>query len=140
MRDFWPELRAASHRSTRRTVYPFVLGSDVAGEVAEVGAGVTRFAVGDRVVGHAVGSDKARNCAAEGAFQSHVVLLAHMTAPPPDDLAFEAAAVLPLAASTAACGLFQRDLRRVFPGAGAARGGAAPRALARDRVLRRTIA
>ncbi len=37
--------------------YPFVLGADVAGEVAEVGGGVTRFRVGDRVVGHAVGSD-----------------------------------------------------------------------------------
>jgi NADPH:quinone reductase-like Zn-dependent oxidoreductase len=36
--------------------YPLVLGSDVAGEVVEVGPAVTRFKVGDRVVGHAVGT------------------------------------------------------------------------------------
>ncbi len=67
-------------------LYPFVLGSDVAGEV---GPGVARFRVGDRVIGHAVGSDKARNRAAEGAFQSYVVLLAHMASPLPDRLSFE---------------------------------------------------
>jgi NADPH:quinone reductase-like Zn-dependent oxidoreductase len=89
--------------------YPFVLGSDVAGEVAEVGGGVTRFRVGDRVLGHAVGSDKARNRAAEGAFQTYAVLPAHMASPLPDALTFEAAAVLPLGLSTAACGLFQKD-------------------------------
>ncbi len=89
--------------------YPFVLGSDVAGEVVEVGAGVTRFHIGDRVVGFAAGSDKSRNRAAEGAFQDYVVLLAHMASPIPDALAFEDAAVLPLGVSTAACGLFQKD-------------------------------
>lgn len=35
--------------------YPMILGNDVAGEVVEVGDGVSRFAVGDRVVGQAVG-------------------------------------------------------------------------------------
>ena len=91
------------------TTYPFVLGSDVAGEVVEVGSGVTRLAVGDRVVGYAAGSDKQRNRAAEGGFQEYVVLLAHMVAPIPDAMPFEDAAVLPLGLSTAACGLFQRD-------------------------------
>jgi len=74
-------------------VYPFGLGCGVSGEVVAVGAGVTRFKVGDRVLGHAVGSDKARNSAAEGAFQTFVVLLAHMAAPLPDGLSFEAGAV-----------------------------------------------
>ena len=37
--------------------YPFIAGSDVAGEVVEVGSGVSRFKVGDRVLGHAVGAD-----------------------------------------------------------------------------------
>ena len=89
--------------------YPFVLGSDLAGEVVEVGSAVARFNVGDRVLGHAVGADKDRNTSAEGAFQNYTVVLAHMTAPIPDTLPYENAAVLPLALSTAACGLFQKD-------------------------------
>ena len=91
------------------TAYPFVVGSDVAGEVVEVGGAVSRFRIGDRVVGFAAGSDKLRNRAAEGAFQDYVVLLAHMAAPIPDAMPFEDAAVLPLGLSTAACGLFQKD-------------------------------
>ena len=89
--------------------YPFILGSDVAGEVVAIGTGVARFRVGDRVLGHAAGSDKQRNSAAEGAFQTYAVLLAHMASPLPADMPFETAAVLPLALSTAACGLFQTD-------------------------------
>ncbi len=89
--------------------YPFILGSDLAGEVVEVGTAVTRFAVGDRVLAHAVGMDKKRNNAAEGAFQTCTVVLAHMAAPIPHTMSYEAAAVLPLALSTAACGLFQTD-------------------------------
>jgi len=90
--------------------YPFVVGSDVAGEVVEVGAAVTRFAVGDRVLGHAVGTDRDANSSAGGAFQQYTVLLERMAAPIPDALAYENAAVLPLGLSTAACGLFQADL------------------------------
>ena len=89
--------------------YPIVPGSDIAGEVAAVGSGVTRFRVGDRVLGLAVGSDKPRNNAAEGAFQTYCVLLAHMASPIPPTLSFEVASVLPLGLSTAACGLFQQD-------------------------------
>ena len=88
---------------------PAVLGEDLAGEVAEVGAGVTRFKPGDRVVAFAAGGNQNRNRAAEGAFQTYVVALAHMAAPIPDALSFEEAAVLPLGLSTAACGLFQKD-------------------------------
>jgi NADPH:quinone reductase-like Zn-dependent oxidoreductase len=89
--------------------YPFILGSDSAGEVVEVGNGVTRFRIGDRVVGHAVGQDKKRNSAAEGSFQHYTVLLAHMATRIPDSMSYETASVLPLGLSTAACGLFQRD-------------------------------
>jgi len=89
--------------------YPFVLGSDLAGEVVEVGSAVTRFKVGDRVLGHAVGTDKDSNTSAEGAFQAYTVLLASMAAPIPRIMSYENAAVLPLALSTAACGLFQKD-------------------------------
>ncbi len=88
---------------------PFVLGTDVAGEVVEIGSAVTRFGVGDRVIGLAVGTDKDCNDAAEGAFQLFTVLLEKMTAPIPASLGFSEAVVLPLAAATAACGLFQKD-------------------------------
>jgi NADPH:quinone reductase-like Zn-dependent oxidoreductase len=89
--------------------YPTVLGSDVAGEVAEVGTAVTRFRVGDRVLAHAVGTDKDSNRPAEGGFQHYTVVQEQLAAPIPDTLRFEDAAVLPLGLSTAACGLFQSD-------------------------------
>lgn len=88
---------------------PFILGSDLAGEVVAVGSAVTRFQPGDRVLAHAVGADKKRNSPAEGAFQEYTVVLAHMASPLPDTLSYERAVVLPLALSTAACGLFQAD-------------------------------
>lgn len=89
--------------------YPAVLGSDVAGEVVAVGTSVTRFRVGDRVVGHAAGTERSRNRSEEGAFQTHVLLLEHMTSPLPEAMPFADAAVLPLAISTAAAGLFEAD-------------------------------
>jgi NADPH:quinone reductase-like Zn-dependent oxidoreductase len=89
--------------------FPAVVGGDVAGEVVETGPGVTRLRAGDRVVGHALGLERSRNSAAEGAFQRYVVLMQHMVSPIPDTLSFARAAVLPLALSTAATGLFQRD-------------------------------
>jgi len=89
--------------------YPFVLGSDLAGEVVQVGSGVTRFEIGDRVLAHAVGVDKKRNSAAEGSFQEYTVVLDHMASPIPSSMSYESASVLPLALSTAACGLFQKD-------------------------------
>ncbi|OPG13492.1 zinc-binding alcohol dehydrogenase family protein [Microbispora sp. GKU 823] len=98
--------------------FPAVVGSDVAGEVVEVGTGVTRLRPGDRVVGHAFGVEKSQNRAAEGAFQHYVVLMQHMVSPIPDSLSFERAAVLPLALSTAATGMFQQDhLGLAMPGA-----------------------
>jgi len=102
-------IQAAGDLSYRWLSYPTVLGSDVAGEVVEVGRDVTRFSVGDRVIGHAVGTDKDSNRASEGAFQRYAVLLERLASPIPDSLPFENACVLPLALSTAACGLFQED-------------------------------
>jgi len=89
--------------------YPAVLGTDVAGEVVEVGPGVTRFKPGDRVLGHAVGVERDHNNPAEGAFQDYTVLQANMAAPIPDSMPYENAAVLPLGLSTAASALFQQD-------------------------------
>ncbi len=89
--------------------YPFITGTDVAGEVVEVGHGVTRFKTGDRVVSHAVGASEQYNTSAKGAFQEYTVALAHMASPIPSTISYESAAVLPLGLSTAACGLFQKD-------------------------------
>jgi len=89
--------------------YPIVQGFDAAGEVVEVGPGVTRFKAGDRVVGFAGGMEKSINNSALSAFQLYTVLQDHMVSPIPDSLSFESASVIPLALSTAACGLFQKD-------------------------------
>ena len=89
--------------------HPAVLGEDVAGDVVEIGPGVTGFHVGDRVVAYAVGMEKGRNHTAEGGFQLYSVVEAQLTARIPDDLAFEDVVVLPLAISTAASALFQKD-------------------------------
>lgn len=89
--------------------FPAIIGSDAAGEVVEIGAGVTRFQPGDRVVGHAVGVERSENRAAEGGFQRYVVLMQRMVTPIPSAITFEQAAVLPLTLSTAATGLFQPD-------------------------------
>jgi len=102
-------IQVAGTVAYRWLTYPTVLGSDTAGEVVEVGTAVTRFQVGDHVLGHAVGTDKDSNSAAEGTFQLYTVLLERMACPMPDSLSFQDAAVLPLAVSTAACALFQRD-------------------------------
>ena len=102
--------------------YPTVLGTDVAGVVVEVGAaagpGVQRFRPGDRVAGLATGQERFSNAAARGAFQRFVVLAADLTTPVPDDVRLIDAAVLPLALTTAAAGLFEPDqLGLTLPGA-----------------------
>ncbi|KAM0123396.1 hypothetical protein ACHAP3_011166 [Botrytis cinerea] len=79
-------------------VYPFILGSDVAGEFFEVGSGVTNVA---RVTGN-------RDPRYSG-FQECTVIPVDALAPIPSSISFEQAAVLPLAISTAAVGLYQKD-------------------------------
>ncbi len=103
-------IQVAGNLAYRWLTYPTVLGSDVAGDVVEVGKAVTRFRVGDRVLAHAVGTDKDSNTGTEGGFQQYTVVLERLTCPIPDTLPFENAVVLPLGLSTAACGLFQTDL------------------------------
>lgn len=89
--------------------YPCILGTDTAGEVVALGPGVSRFKLGDRVLGHANGADKQSNDPAHGAFQKYTVLPVNAASPIPHTMSYESAAVLPLGLSTAACGLFQKD-------------------------------
>ena len=82
--------------------------------MVEVGSSVSRFAKGDRVLGHAVGMASQRDC--DNAFQKYTVVLEHMASPIPSSLSFEHAAVLPLGLSTAAVGLFQKEyLKLQYP-------------------------
>ncbi|KAJ5272898.1 Polyketide synthase enoylreductase [Penicillium angulare] len=87
--------------------YPFILGEDIAGTVVEVGDGVDRFNVGDRVI--ATASAISANDALEGGFQLYTVVREWMAARLPDSITFEQASVLPLALLTASHGLFDSD-------------------------------
>jgi NADPH:quinone reductase-like Zn-dependent oxidoreductase len=89
--------------------WPFILGYDVAGEVVEIGSQVSRFNIGDRVLGQAVGADEIINNSTQSGFQLYTVLLEYMACRMPQSVSYEAASVVPLGASTAACGLFQKD-------------------------------
>ncbi|HWF26784.1 MAG TPA: NADP-dependent oxidoreductase [Mycobacterium sp.] len=73
---------------------PAVAGNELAGVVAAIGAGVTRFAVGDRVYAR-VDHHKM------GAFATYSVVAEGMAAKMPESLDFEEAAALPLTGLTA---------------------------------------
>src|SRR4051812_15010825 len=70
---------------------PCVPGNDLAGEVVEVGSGVTRFRPGDRVLAEAAGTADFGNRPPEGAFQEYVVVREHLTAKVPDGVPYERA-------------------------------------------------
>jgi NADPH2:quinone reductase len=74
--------------------YPFVLGLDVAGTVDKVGAGVTRWAIGDRVVYHG-------NLTKPGGYAEYSITTAHTVAAIPDAISFVDAAAFPCAGLTA---------------------------------------
>lgn len=96
--------------------YPFIPGCDVAGEVVELGPDTSRFRVGDRVLGSAIGGAIEANRAAEGAFQRYTVLREHLACPMPEAMSYEQACVMPVGAMTAAHGLFHRDFLNLdFP-------------------------
>jgi len=83
-----------------------ILGSDFAGRVDSVGAGVTQFRPGDEVYG--------ANGTRGGAFAEYVCAAARQVVPKPANLSFEEAAAVPVAALTALQGL--RDKGRIQPG------------------------
>jgi NADPH:quinone reductase-like Zn-dependent oxidoreductase len=79
------------------------LGADVAGEIEAVGRNITRFKPGDRVFGSCKGAFAEYACTSE----SKVVMK-------PDNVTFEQAASVPIAAFTALQGL--RDKGQIQPG------------------------
>ncbi|GKT67241.1 zinc-binding dehydrogenase family superfamily [Colletotrichum tofieldiae] len=102
-----PALQALGPDLFPWVTYPQIFGNDIAGEVVEVGPGVDAFKPGDRVVAHAL--NLTNNKTSEGGFQLYTIVSDFMAAPIPDSISYEQASVLPLAVSTASCGLYQDD-------------------------------
>jgi len=88
------KIRAGQLRPLSGITPPQRCGSDVAGTVIELGTGVTRFNLGDRVYGFV-------NPIGGGAFAEQVCVSEKKLALIPDSLTFEQAAVIPLAGLTA---------------------------------------
>jgi NADPH:quinone reductase-like Zn-dependent oxidoreductase len=101
------KVRAGQLRLLTRLDLPMVAGSELAGVIEGLGAGTTRFAVGDRVYARV---DKLKF----GAFAQYAVVDENIVAKMPESLDFAEAAGLPLAGLTALQGL--RDELAVSPG------------------------
>jgi NADPH:quinone reductase-like Zn-dependent oxidoreductase len=95
-----------------KLVFPRILGSDAAGEVVAVGAGVTKWKLGDRVAGCFMqhwddgpitdaAAKSALGSECDGAFAELMVLEERGAVRIPDHLSYEEAATLPCAAVTA---------------------------------------
>jgi len=84
-------IRSGGHPRSMQMQVPFVCGSDIAGEVESVGAGVKRIAPGDRVWGRSL----------TGGYAEKGVLLEVATGRLPDSLSFEEGACLPIPLLTA---------------------------------------
>lgn len=95
------KLASGKLRLIRPIALPFVPGFDVAGEVTALGAGVTTFAVGDRV--------HARLAHAIGAASAELTIAGlDVTTKMPAGMSFADAAAIPLAGMTALQGLRDR--------------------------------
>lgn len=86
--------------------FPYVLGSDGAGEVVAVGRDVTRFSSGDRVYAYGFGNPKG------GFYAEYAAVPAQHAARIPKGMAVEEAAVLAVDGITALRGLDELNLRR----------------------------
>lgn len=81
--------------------YPFILGLDVAGVVAKVGANVNNVQIGDRVAYHG-------DLKKPGGYAQYAIAPAHVLARIPEHVMFEEAAAVPCAAMTAYQAIFRR--------------------------------
>ncbi|KAK0708583.1 chaperonin 10-like protein [Lasiosphaeris hirsuta] len=84
--------------------YPAILGTDHAGTITAVGAGVTTLAAGDRILGFPDGF--LTGIASHSAFQTYTVVSASLATKLPTSLSFSSAATLPTAAAYATLALF----------------------------------
>ncbi|KAF2155510.1 putative quinone oxidoreductase [Myriangium duriaei CBS 260.36] len=84
--------------------YPFVFGTDVSGIVFQIGSNVTKFKIGQRVIGHcdSLMTRKSTNAG----FQLYSTCREGLVSAVPDNVPLSNAAVLPLAVDTAAGALF----------------------------------
>jgi len=99
------EYSGSNPKDWKRLVWqhtPFNTGDDIVGTVHEVGSNVSEFKPGDRVAAfHEMGT-------LGGSYAEYAVAWKHTTFPIPKSVSYPAAATLPLAAMTAALGLFVR--------------------------------
>ncbi|KAI5990855.1 chaperonin 10-like protein [Pisolithus orientalis] len=84
--------------------YPAVLGSDIAGEVVEVGQGVTGFTKGQRVLSHGLLTEN------QASYQQYTLTTSTFSAGIPPNLTYNQAATVPLGLDTAAVGLYSDTL------------------------------
>jgi len=85
------KLRGGDYKAFMPIEFPFVPGVDVSGQVVELGPGVTRFKVDDRVLGFV-----------KRGYAEFVTAPAEAWAPIPKGMSLEDAAIIPLAALTGA--------------------------------------
>lgn len=92
--------------------YPFIFGADISGKIVQLGTKVTRFEIGQRVIGQcdSLLTHKATN----SGYQRFTTCREILVSAVPDSLPLANAAVLPLSISTAAAGLF-KILKLPFP-------------------------
>jgi NADPH:quinone reductase-like Zn-dependent oxidoreductase len=82
--------------------FPVIIGLDMAGEIAEVGAGVTGWKVGDRVLVNPVNKRKGlMGEMLDGGMAQYCLVAADQLVAMPDGVTFEEAASLPVAYGTA---------------------------------------
>jgi len=87
--------------------WPTTFGSDLAGEAIELSKGVADISESRRILAHALSfkTGKSEN----SGFHNFAAVPASATSPHLDSTTYEAASVIPLARSTAADGVYQRE-------------------------------
>lgn len=94
-------IRSGAMKDEMEMSFPAILGSDVAGEVDEIGSGATGFSVGDRVVG----------LASSGSYAEFAIVRSNNVTAIVGDLSFEQAATIPTAAEAATRGIGLLDVK-----------------------------